>query len=286
MRMGAVAALRNISNAIGVARAVMDHTAHTMLAGSQATDFAVQMGFKAESLTTPASAAIWQAWRDNKCQPNMRRNVSPDPTTSCGPYKPVSQREQAQRRADQQTESLRSRASAHIGPDNHDTIAMVTIDAQGHMAAGTSTNGANHKIPGRVGDGPIPGSGAWVDSDWGGCGSTGDGDIMMRFSPCYQAVQSLRAGHTPRQAAEEALARIQRYFSFAGALVVMDRQGNHGAAAWGMPFSYSVRTGQMNQTQVVDVLPGEWLHARPVAPADVRNKETREERIKKQKIKL
>lgn len=283
LRVGAVVALRNISNAIGVARAVMDHTAHTMLAGSQATDFAISMGFKAESLTTPESAAAWRAWIDNKCQPNMRRNVSPDPTTSCGPYKPTSRMEQAQRRmADQQPESPRSRASAHIGPDNHDTIAMVTMDAQGHMAAGASTNGATHKIPGRVGDSPIPGSGAWVDSEWGGCGATGDGDILMRFSPCYQAVESLRTGRTPREAAEDALGRVQRFFDFAGALVVVDRHGNHAAAAWGMPFSYSVRTALMNRTQVVDVIPGDWLHTRPVAPALVRNRETREERIAKQ----
>ena len=31
---------------------------------------------------------------------------------------------------------------------NHDTIGMVAIDENGKVAAGTSTNGASHKIPG------------------------------------------------------------------------------------------------------------------------------------------
>ena len=137
----------------------------------------------------------------------------------------------------------------------------------------------SHKIPGRVGDGPIAGSGAWVDSDWGGCGATGDGDIMMRFAPCFQAVQNLRAGHTPRQAAEDSLGRIERFFDFQGALVVIDRQGNFGAASWGMPFSFSVRTGQMNQTQVVNINPGEWETTRPVGAEGRRNKQTRTERM-------
>lgn len=35
---------------------------------------------------------------------------------------------------------------------------MVAIDGNGDIAAGTSTNGARHKIPGRVGDSPIPGN--------------------------------------------------------------------------------------------------------------------------------
>ena len=40
---------------------------------------------------------------------------------------------------------------------SHDTVSMVAIH-NGHVASGTSTNGAIHKIPGRVGDGPIVGS--------------------------------------------------------------------------------------------------------------------------------
>ena len=44
-----------------------------------------------------------------------------------------------------------------IGEWNHDTIGMVAIDASNKKAAGTTTNGLTHKIPGRVGDSPVPG---------------------------------------------------------------------------------------------------------------------------------
>lgn len=65
---------------------------------------------------------------------------------------------------------------------------MIAIDSQGSIAAGTSTNGAKNKIPGRVGDSPIPGSGAYADQEVGAAAATGDGDIMMRFLPRFAYV--------------------------------------------------------------------------------------------------
>jgi N4-(beta-N-acetylglucosaminyl)-L-asparaginase len=65
------------------------------------------------------------------------QNVTPDPTTSCGPYSPSP----LHRRT-----SIRDTGYGESG--NHDTIGMVAIDADGHVVAGTSTNGATHKIPG------------------------------------------------------------------------------------------------------------------------------------------
>jgi len=261
LQTGAVGALRNVKNAIGVARAIMERTKHTMLVGDQATDFALSMGFPRANLSTPDSIKMWQQWKDeDQCQPNMRKNVLPDPTKSCGPYKPAPM-DKLQKNVESE---LEDRKSLDVNPYNHDTIGIVVIDARGNMAAGTSTNGMNHKIPGRVGDGPIPGAGAWVDSDWGACVGTGDGDILMRFAPCYIAVQNLRAGHTPRQAAEDSLGRIERFSDFAGALVVIDREGNHGAASWKLPFSYTVRTANMNATEIIDIQPGDWMYVQPL----------------------
>lgn len=39
-----------------------------------------------------------------------------------------------------------------FGSENHDTIGMIVIDENGRIAAGTSTNGARHKIPGYDGN--------------------------------------------------------------------------------------------------------------------------------------
>lgn len=71
MNIGAVGALRNIRDAIAVARSVLVNSKHTMLVGSQATDFAIQMGFQQRTLLTPQSAGIWSQWRANNCQPNF-----------------------------------------------------------------------------------------------------------------------------------------------------------------------------------------------------------------------
>lgn len=101
------------------------------------------------------------------------QNVKPDATTTCGPYHP-------------QMKLARTKFehfSSTSDENNHDTIAMIAIDIQGKIAAGTSTNGLRHKIPGRVGDSPIPGAGAYADQEVGAAAATGDGDIMMRFLP-------------------------------------------------------------------------------------------------------
>ena len=70
-RSGAVAGLRRIKNAIGVARKVMEHTEHTILVGEWATQFAIQMGFPEENLTTNESNEIWEEWKSKNCQPNF-----------------------------------------------------------------------------------------------------------------------------------------------------------------------------------------------------------------------
>jgi len=62
MSVGAVACLRRIKSAISVARKVMEHTKHTILAGDLATEFAIKMGFKEESLTTEESSQMHQEW--------------------------------------------------------------------------------------------------------------------------------------------------------------------------------------------------------------------------------
>lgn len=71
MNVGAVAAVRRIKNVISVARKVLEHTSHSMLAGDLATKFAVEMGFKEESLSTSSSLEMWSKWTEQKCQPNF-----------------------------------------------------------------------------------------------------------------------------------------------------------------------------------------------------------------------
>ncbi|XP_067627418.1 N(4)-(Beta-N-acetylglucosaminyl)-L-asparaginase [Eurosta solidaginis] len=247
MNVGAVADLREIKDAISVARHVLEHTKHTLLVGDAASNFAVMMGFKRESLTTNKSHDIWQKWRDQSCQPNYWTNVHPDSTKNCGPYKPD---------AFDFNDFIHEHArdAYRIGRWNHDTIGMIVINENGQIYAGTSTNGARHKIPGRIGDSPIPGAGAYADNEVGAAVATGDGDVMMRFLPSLLAVEGLRAGHTPTAAAETAMQRIVRYYpDFSGGLVVVDHLGNYGAACVGMiKFPFSIVHGDATHTTRIE----------------------------------
>lgn len=63
--------MRNIKNAVGVARHVLENTQHTLLVGESATEFGIRMGFKNESLSTARSNSLWQDWKRNRCQPNF-----------------------------------------------------------------------------------------------------------------------------------------------------------------------------------------------------------------------
>ena len=73
-----------------MARAVLEHTTHSIIVGQSATKFAVEMGFKPEDLHSNESIESWDKWKQKNCQPNHRQNVMPDPTKNCGPYTPAS----------------------------------------------------------------------------------------------------------------------------------------------------------------------------------------------------
>ncbi|CAG2114256.1 unnamed protein product [Medioppia subpectinata] len=216
-KCGAVAGLRRVKDAISVARRVLDNTQHSLLVGDLATNFAIQMGFKEESLTSEWSLKTHNDWKASKCQPNYWQNVVPDPKDGCGPYKPV------------KGHVPQNTGQNLVNYENHDTIGMVAIDRNGSLAVGTSTNGLRHKIAGRVGDSPIPGAGGYVDQDVGAAAATGDGDIMLRYLLSYQAVEYMRQGMAPKQAGEETLKRVlKKYPSAMGAIVVVDKNGKYG----------------------------------------------------------
>ncbi|XP_078369248.1 N(4)-(Beta-N-acetylglucosaminyl)-L-asparaginase-like isoform X1 [Oculina patagonica] len=247
--VGAVGCLKRVKRAISVARSVMEHTSETFLVGDDATRFALQMGFTSEDLHTNHSRQMWKDWKNNNCQPNYWKDVVPDPHQSCGPYKP--------KEGTRKQRTSRRTSHSDIGRQNHDTIGMVVVDGAGNMAAGTTTNGANHKIPGRVGDSPIAGAGAYVDNDVGGAAATGDGDIMMRFLDSLQAVEFMRQGKSPSEAASLALARIARYYpKYSGGLVAVNKDGEFGAAAHGWTFfKYSVCNPDLGKVTVYSVKP-------------------------------
>ncbi|CEG40840.1 n-(beta-n-acetylglucosaminyl)-l [Plasmopara halstedii] len=260
MEMGAVAQLRRIKPAIKVARAVMEHSSHSILAGDGALAFAKMMGFEETTLDTQYSQALHQEWLKKKCQPNYFRNVQ-EQNTSCPPYRPLYVQDGVYA-GFQDRSLLRYSNQNRVGTENlisttnHDTIGMVVLAENGHMAAGTSSNGAIHKIAGRVGDASVPGAGAYVDSTIGGAAATGDGDVMMRFLPSFFAVQEMKKGTHPLEACRRALYHIAAvYPSFRGGMVCLNHFGEYGGAGFGWDFAYTVQASWMSEPHVVHVTP-------------------------------
>lgn len=215
--LGAVGCLKRVKKAISVARAVMEKTQHSLIVGDDATRFAARMGFTETSLTSVISQQAWDKW-----------TAKGEKTDAFDP------------------EPIR-KGDKLVG---HDTVGSIALDAAGNLCVGCSTNGREFKIPGRVGDSPIAGAGAYVDQAIGGAVATGNGDVMMRFLPTYHAVELMRGGMAPQAAAEAAIKRIEDAgYSIGGGIAVIRRDGVHGGAKTGWentPFSYSVQTAAGN----------------------------------------
>lgn len=237
--VGAVGALRRIRGASRVARLVLERTNHTLLVGDMATKFALQLGFKEESLESKKSRQMHQEWLNNSCQPNYWRNVEPDPRKFCGPYKLIALDQSGnlhEAMMQQPGKVAPLRSMEEILTVGHDTIGMVAMDSRNRLASGTSTNGLRYKIAGRVGDSPVPGAGSYADRSAGAAAATGDGDVMMRFLLSYQSVENMRIGMTPLQAAEDVIERqirrTGRPYAHA-AVIVLSKDGAFGAACCG-----------------------------------------------------
>lgn len=128
MEVGAVAAMRFVRDGIRAARLVMQHTEHTMLVGDQASAFAISMGLPGPSnLSSPESLDKWIKWKENRCQPNFRKNVLP--TNNCGPYHRKDHVDFGENVClmNNLVENCRS-ISPHVGLHNHDTISMAVVD--------------------------------------------------------------------------------------------------------------------------------------------------------------
>jgi len=209
---GSVAALEGIKHPISVARRVMEKTPHVMLVGEGARMFALENGFVSVETNT---AEKYEAWR--------------------------------KQRAAAQLQPKESAAK----PENHDTIALLVLGADGNMAGGCSTSGYGRKLPGRVGDSPIIGSGLYVDNEVGAAGATGLGENVMRYCGSFLVVEYMRQGLHPQEACLETIRRIVKQEPAGKKLsisfVALDKKGRYGAASSEKGFPYSVTTKRSSQ---------------------------------------
>jgi beta-aspartyl-peptidase (threonine type) len=111
------------------------------------------------------------------------------------------------------------------------TVGAVARDARGSVAAATSTGGVTFKLPGRLGDTPILGSGTYADDRHGAASATGIGENILRVVLAKHAVDLLaRRGATPAAAARRALADLGRRTRGKAGVVLVDARGRVGVA--------------------------------------------------------
>src|SRR5688572_24539453 len=197
-RCGAVAAVRRCAHPISLARRVMEHTRHFMLAGEGADLFAVEQGLESADLLTPEARDAWLKWKD------AQKRDGGGATTKGGAARPRRNIEELGLHALDPGRGATERT--------HDTIGALAMDARGALAGACSTSGLAFKLPGRVGDSPIVGHGLYVDPGAGAAVTTGHGELVMGVCGSFLAVEAMRRGAAPLDAALEVLTRVKNSF--------------------------------------------------------------------------
>jgi isoaspartyl peptidase/L-asparaginase-like protein (Ntn-hydrolase superfamily) len=221
---GAVAAVEGVLHPISAARLVMERSPHVMMVGEGARWFAEQQGLEVVQCEESDRAAH-DAWRAAQ-------------TARSGPARMPSGGE----------------AGGFGGANNHDTVALLVLNEAGDIAGGCSTSGWGGKLPGRVGDSPIIGSGLYVDNQVGAAGATGLGEHVMQNVVSYQIVENMRHGMSPQKACHAAIERcVANNISgedLSMNFVALDKQGRFGAAGTGN-FPFSVATASFSEVREV-----------------------------------
>ncbi|HVK96266.1 MAG TPA: isoaspartyl peptidase/L-asparaginase, partial [Flavisolibacter sp.] len=133
--------------------------------------------------------------------------------------------------------------------DNHDTIGMLAMDANGNLSGACTTSGMAFKMRGRVGDSPIVGAGLYVDNEIGAATATGVGEEVVRICGSHTVVELMRQGIPPELACRKAVERIIRMRGEKAkdlqiAFIAVNKKGVFGAYAMQKGFNYAVQTKQ------------------------------------------
>jgi N4-(beta-N-acetylglucosaminyl)-L-asparaginase len=253
-RAGAVASLRHIKNPASVAKLVLERTDHILLVGEGALRFALKHGFQKEDLLTEPARLAWLAWRESL---NPQDAWGPSPLRTAGEQeKKVSQASPSREQMALQSwieDKLRHRPTG--------TINCLAVNAAGDLSGVTTTSGLAWKIPGRVGDSPIIGSGLYVDNEVGAAGSTGRGEECIYINGSHTIVENMRRGMTPTEAALDAIKRISARYGnnltelrkFNINFYALNKRGEHGGACLWKGGTYAVHDGR--QARILPCLP-------------------------------
>lgn len=211
-QIGSVSGLQRVKNPILVARQVMEETDHVMLTGEGALRFARVMGHGDHDPITPAR---FEDWKSKKAILDI--GVGKDAKGSM-----------------KIREFLRKHPEYAGG-----TIGVVALDARGVLCAATSTGGVTLKLPGRVGDTPLPGAGTYANK-FAASSATGTGEYVIRSLSCRAISEGVEDGKSLETSVADILAQMTRDFDADVGFIAIDANGNavanHSTAH--MPHAY------------------------------------------------
>jgi N4-(beta-N-acetylglucosaminyl)-L-asparaginase len=285
-RAGSVGALESIMHAAWVAKAVMEHTGHVMLAGDGATKFGLAMGFPKQDLLTEHSRKIWMLWKES----HSNRDWWGPGIGAPGWMPPDATGNQQSEILQDRMKSLDSMA-ADLGIAQEaradairkvmapptGTIHCSALNAKGELSGVTTTSGLAWKIAGRLGDSPIIGAGCYTDPDVGSAGATGNGEENIKVAGAHTIVENMRAGISPVDAGLDTLRRIAhmynndmkalRYISMH--YYILRRDGAYaGVSMWSNtgvgPARFAVHDGQRRLEKAVALFKGASLDWPPI----------------------
>jgi L-asparaginase / beta-aspartyl-peptidase len=187
---GAVAGLRSTRAPVSAARAVMEQSPHVLMSYEGADDFACEAGLE---------------------QVPNRWFVTPE-------------------RRRQLDELLAKGSEAFDADIKYGTIGVVAVDAQGHVAAATSTGGLTAKRWGRIGDSPLIGAGTYADDRAAAVSATGLGEIFIRAAAAHELCARVRIGGAGLQEALDGVLEEVKALGGNGGLIAVSPSGE---AAWG-----------------------------------------------------
>jgi L-asparaginase / beta-aspartyl-peptidase len=195
-RAGAVAGVHHVKNPIDLARLVMDKSPHVLLAGQGAEEFALARGV----VLVPESYFITPE-RVRELEQEKRAAAERTPTAPL-PLRPAP-------------------------PKGMGTVGAVALDAQGHLAAATSTGGITNKLYGRVGDTPIIGAGTFASESCAVSG-TGQGEFYIRQVVAYDICAMTQYQKMPLARAVETMMHDKlKRTGGEGGVIALDRDGNY-----------------------------------------------------------
>jgi beta-aspartyl-peptidase (threonine type) len=187
LKAGAVCGLTQIKNPIELAKAVMQRSEHVMLAAGGAEEFARSLGIEFVPQSYFYTAARWK---------QLERIRGGDT-------------------------SLSALTISHVG-----TVGAVALDAQGHLAAATSTGGMTGKRYKRIGDSPIIGAGTYADDRSCAVSATGHGEVFIRAAVAHDICARMRfGGRTLLQAVREVVMQELPTMQGEGGVISIDAAG-------------------------------------------------------------